>query len=560
MTGKRLKAILILLIITSINFLTTGSVLAKEPQFRLDIDSLSLKKGVSTNLTLSLINAQNVKSVEIEGLDNFDVLTSSQSTSTHIVNGDITRQTDVTYIIMPKNTGEFTLLGSVEYNGKTYKTNELKVSVKEGDNNAAGEQQDVFVKTILSSDDVYYGQKIALTYELYSRYNIENFGFLDVVNLDGFIMNDMPDGDLKASYTYIGDNRYIKYEAKKMYLVPIKAGTFSIPSFNFQVNIGTGGFFGSQKPVYLKTEQKQLMVKPLPKDIQPTEFSGLVGDIKLESKYSKHEVEYGTSLTLSVSLLGNCNLDVLKNIINKDIPGFSVYETEKVMEESIENGQYLSRKDFEIILVPEKNGKLTIEPMYISYFNTESETYEKVEIPGIEIMVTGEMPESIAQSQNAAPPIEAVTIDQISYKPQREGYLTLQINKGHLYIVLWGLAIVMILAAAVIVYFTIQKKQDKKLENIYKQLKKEKNENEIYNLLNSMIKHKFNFSLKASPKDKIENRLASSSIAIMVLEVMDYMEKRRMNADKDIEYLKRKIKEIFQKLKHSDKGYFTKSR
>lgn len=80
-------------------------VLANEPEFILSIDSLSLDMGASTNLVLSLVNAQDAKVLKIDGLENFDVLSSSQSTSTSIINNKATYKKEHYYTIMPKKPG-----------------------------------------------------------------------------------------------------------------------------------------------------------------------------------------------------------------------------------------------------------------------------------------------------------------------------------------------------------------------------------------------------------------------------------------------------------------------
>lgn len=553
MTGKKFKVKIsfIVLIITAVILLTEGSVLAKEPEFRLNIDSLNLEKGVSTNLVFSIVNANSGKAIAIKGLENFDVLSTSQSSAVRIINDDRTNQKDITYSIMPKNTGQFTLQGRVEYNGITYETNELQIKVSEGSSTTKGESEDIFIKTLLSNEEIYFGQKVTLEYELYSRYNIENFGFLDNVNIDQFILSDVPQDKLNANYVSINGNKYVKYEAKQMYLSPIKTGTVTIPAYNFQVNVSTGDFFSSSKPIYLQTESKEIKVKPLPLENQPADFSGIVGNLNLESNYSKQEVDYGDSLTLKVTASGNCNLESLKKIIKNELPGFSVYETEKDLKENIENNQYKARKEFEVILVPEKNGDITIEPIYISYFDTESASYKKAEIPGTTITVKGETPQvqKEEQNQNETTSFETVKIDQVNYEVQDDEYVTIQFKKDNLLIGLIVFVILVVLVVAAFLIFAIVKKQDKKLQDIYKQLKNTDDQNEIYNLFNSMIKYCYNLSLKASSRSTIIMKLAEHEIGDSVLEIMDYMENEKDHPNRSSKYLKDKIKEIYKKLK-----------
>ncbi len=550
MIGKKNKAAFLLLILITVILGTNGRVIAKDPQFLLDIDSLNLQKGKSTNLVLSLINAQGAKLSQIKGLENFDILSSNQSTSTQIINGDMTYQNDIRYIIMPKSTGEFSLEGIVEYKGKTYQTNQLNINVSEAKDHPQQNVSDLFVKTIISDSEIYLGQKAILAYELYSRYNIEDYGFRDTIEIDGFMQNDVPKDNLKAEYVDLDGKKYVKFEAKQTYLTPIKVGTFNIPEYNFQANVSTGGgFFSTSQAEYMKTEGKQLTVKPLPEN-KPAGFSGIVGKLDLQSEYSRLEVPFGDSLTLKVSASGNCDLSVLDKITKSDITNFTVYETEKSVEENIIDNQYWSRKDYEIILVPEKSGEVKIDPIYISYFDTESGTYKQAEIPGTTITVTGSAPQAQAQVQNEGGNVayEKVIIDRINYSPKNEGYLTLQLKKSHVFVVLIAFILIALLVILVIFLPKFSKRQDKKLVEMFKQVNKAQGKNEIYSILNNMIKYRFHLSIKASSKDLIKAKLAKYEISDTVIEIMDYLETDKASSEEGISYLKGKMRELYLRL------------
>ncbi|HEY8499674.1 MAG TPA: BatD family protein [Clostridia bacterium] len=549
MTGKKIKnRVFICLICIIITLLCTQLlVMADEPEFILSIDSLSLEMGVSTNLVLSLVNAQDAKVLKIEGLENFDVLSSSQSTYTSIINNKATYKKDHNYIIMPKKTGEFTVQASVEYKGVTYRTNELKITVKETTKDTTGDLKDIFIKTNISANEIYFGQKAVLTYELYSRYNIEDFGFLDSINIDGFMLNDVKQEDLKASYVYLQDKKYIKCEARQIILSPLKTGTFTIPAYNFQVNVSTGDFFRSSKPFYLQTESREITVKSLPLGNQPSDFSGIIGNLNIESNYSKNELNIGDSLTLNVAVSGSCNLEVLDKIIPGGIPGFSVYESEKDIEENIENNQYMAKKEFEIILVPETNGEIKIEPFYISYFNPETGNYEQAEIPGTTITVHDEAPAAQNRVIKETGPASAVKIDQVNYRPNIEGYITINLEKEKLLIAVYVLTALLAAGIAGYIFYSYRRKNNKELNELYKKIKRSSDENEIFNLLNALIKKCFGVSIKASTRNEINEKLAGYGLAVPVLEVVEYLESKKALPDRNPSILKKKIKDIYNR-------------
>ena len=273
---------------------------AQNAAFRLDMDNLRLQKGVGANFIVMFENARGAEVAEIIGIENFDILSTSRGTSTSIVNGKTTVIEYVNYVVMPKVAGQFELKAIISYGGLEYETNALDVTIVENGAGAGDSRGELFVDTVISKTDAWLGEKIVLTYELYTALNVGNAGFTDYTAIDGIIVKDMPSEQLKAEFVYLDGVRYIKYEIKRLILDPIKSGEFIIPSFNVQVNvtgganrsIGPGGAFGglpggifgsgpgsifdTSAPRYLQTDELLLSVKPLPSDGRPGDFSGIV--------------------------------------------------------------------------------------------------------------------------------------------------------------------------------------------------------------------------------------------------------------------------------------------
>jgi hypothetical protein len=206
-----LSTLIILILLLSI------SSFSAEPEFRLDIDNLNLQKGVSTSLKVLIINTNEGEVKRIDGLENFEIMSSQQSISTSIVNGKTTVKKEINYTIMPMQTGEYKLQGIIEHKGKEYKTNILTVNVSENKGGIEGEQEEVFVKTVISEDEVFFGQKLILTYELYTRYNIDDMGFPEGITVDGFIQNDIETDSRRGEYVYVEGSKICTFYCKTDY-------------------------------------------------------------------------------------------------------------------------------------------------------------------------------------------------------------------------------------------------------------------------------------------------------------------------------------------------------
>ena len=559
MAGKTgVRAGIIIILAFYLASLFSGSAqAADEAAFRLDMDSLNLRKGVSCTLVISLVNAPDARIVRVDGMEAFDLLSQSQSTSTTIINNAVTQQVDVYYTLMPGAAGEFSLTGIIEYGGGYRQTNALQVSVTEGPAAEGASVPDIFVKTVLSQEEAWLGEKIIAVVELYSRYSIDSFGFKDYVAVDGAVAKEAQNDPNHPEFVYLDGNRYARYQALVLILDPIRPGHCTIPALDLQVNVitngggggGLGGFFRSTTAVYLQTEETGLTVKPLPLAGRPDGFSGVVGELKLEGRYSREELNYGDSLILYATVSGNCNLDGMKSLIGGGLPGFTVYETQKTAQDEVVDSRYFTRKEYELILVPERTGSLEIEPVSISFFNPASGKYETAELPGAAIEVLGDMPQAGGGAAYPSGQIETVTISQASYTDDDGAFVTLRLPKNSFYALLAG--IVLILAGALCLprLAARRKKRDRTMISLYRRLRGAKDADEMYSAFNEMIKHRYRVNIKASPREAIRRGFSDAAFAAQVLDVMDFAESAEARGDGGLVLLKGKIKAAYSAMR-----------
>jgi len=513
------------------------------------MDGLNLQKGVSGGFSISMINARGATVYGVDGLEDFDVLSQNQSSSTTIANGATTYQEEIYYVIMPKTEGQFTIKAYIEYNGQIYETNEMTVEVSE--TAGGGETPDLFLKTVVSHENAYLGEKIVVSYELYTRYNIDNFGFTEYISIDGAVVREIPENQLVTEYAYIDGERYVMYEAAKLIVDPVATGSFTIPPFNFVVNVsgrgqsgfgGFGGLFRSSTPMYMQTEARQIDVKPLPGP-RPDKFSGVVGEVSLTGGYSRTELDYGDSLVLTVTVMGG-NLDALKNI-RGDAPYFSVYETQRRFTESADENVYAAEKTFEIILVPERTGETDVAPIEINYFNPSSGKYKYASLPGARVNVLGDMPEP---ARPGSPP-ETVRIAQVSYGGDDAGYYYARVKKTTAQTILAAFAALVVSAACAFAIIRGIKRGDGALHNLYRQVKKSGDIRAAYDLFNAMVKHCYKISIKANSAETVKRSLPGERIAGRVADVMEYMESAEARSDGGLAGLKLKIKDAYRVMK-----------
>jgi hypothetical protein len=508
------------------------------------MDSLNLQRGVSANLTIALTNAQGAQVVALNGAEGFELLSQHTSSFTSIVNGESTYREEVSITIMPTETGHYTFTGIILYDGQYHETNALQLVVHE-DSDDFLSTPDLFIETYVSYNESYAGEKIILTYILYSRHNTDNFGFTERVSINDAIVQNAPGHQIGGEYIYLDGERYARWEAAQFIIEPIRTGLFTVPSLTFQVNVVSNNnrsFFSTVTPYYLQTNEETILVKPLPAIDRPQDFSGLVGEFTLEGRYSRDELNYGESLALQAVISGSGSLDALKSII-RDIPGAAVYETQNDSTEQVINGRYYAQNTFDVVIVPERTGTLTLPAVSVSFFNPVTSQFERAEIPSAEINVLGEMPRYA--EGGFIPSMETVAINQVSYMDKPEGYITVQIKKEWLLAALVGLLIIFAIGFTVIWFVKRGSGQDNEIKILFKRFMASKDVNESYGFFNEIIKHRYGISLKASPRGVVRDALADTVFVQDVMDIMEYMESPEKRAELGGGYLKLKAKGIY---------------
>jgi len=530
---------------------TSFHINAADQEIRLEMNDTSIQMGVSTTMSLVISNPSGkAEIVDFSGLDQFAVVSRSQSSSTSIINGKSTKETAVNYTIMPKAVGTYTLQATLKIDGNEYTTNAITVHVSEMDEELSNQSEDIFIRTIPSSEEVYFGQNLIVTYELYSRYQVEDFAFKDDLSCDGFVIEQNQDLEYKPNYLTINGNKYVTYTVGQMVLTPTKTGDFTIPAYQVQANLGSGDFFGTSKPKYLKTEEVPVKVKALPTSDKPSNYKGLVGDISLTSTYSDNQVQGNDPLTLDVSVEGDGNLFVLDKITDyMNLDGFTVYETEKTPVTTISEEGYHERNDYEIILIPKQSGDITIPEADIPYFNTVTGKYDNLKIASQQISV--QLPETSQTGQADQSPGttsgQAIGINQINSGELPEDVL-FYVTKTQLVIFLS----LLVLAFAVLITLILVRRrsvsEDLKNGKYKAALKKVKSEKDIKTILADIIQDFYKMNINSATQEDVMAAIANEDQKEQVLYLLKYFDYGWRNSKESLTALKTRLKQVIDNM------------
>ncbi|MBA4323242.1 MAG: protein BatD, partial [Odoribacter sp.] len=160
----------------------------------------------------------------------------NQSSSMQIINGKVSGSMSFVYILQPAAIGEFTIgSASVDFGGKTYTTQPIKVKVEKGTpqqqkESTGGYSQEelgknVFILAEANKSRALLGEQITVTYKLYTKLNIASPQISKLPSYEGFWAEEV--GPIQNINFEIGmhkGERFRVAKIKQVALFPSKTG------------------------------------------------------------------------------------------------------------------------------------------------------------------------------------------------------------------------------------------------------------------------------------------------------------------------------------------------
>lgn len=259
--------------------------------------------------------------------------------------------------------------------------------------------KDLFLKVIPSKKSVYVGEQVVLTYKLYTRVPVSSLSVEKMPSYAGFWTKDISDnngGALRQTNEYINGVEYTVAEIHKIVIVPQRSGSLSLDPMSIEciAQIRTESNHRSNDPFDIffndpffnrnvKNVQKTLSsssltidVKNLPMADKPDSFAGAVGNYTFKSEIDKTELSTNDAFTLTYTVSGQGNVELLQMPSPVLPPDFEVYDP-KITTSVDHNAQGLTgTKKAEYLVIPRRAGSFNIPAAEFSYFNPATGAYQ----------------------------------------------------------------------------------------------------------------------------------------------------------------------------------------
>lgn len=244
-----------------------------------------------------------------------------------------------------------------------------------------------FVYLDVDKTEAYEGEQITANWYIYTRANIESLDRVKFPDLKGFwkeIIEEVP--SLQFTDEIVNGVHYKKALLASHALFPIKAGTAVIDDFKIKAKVRTSAFGGgSAYDVTKVSKRTPIKVLPLPEEGKTVSFSGAVGQYRVTAKTdgTSFPANQPFSVKIRYEGLGNAKLIDLPSI--KWPEGLEVYDTKSDAKFFKEGNSY---KEFEVLVIPRKEGVLKIPSLELTYFDPATKKYVSQSTDEITLQIT----------------------------------------------------------------------------------------------------------------------------------------------------------------------------
>ncbi len=462
---KKILGNIIILLLFSINLIASVSIKS---------DKTGFYPGESVNITITA-RGKDIKFPNLTDIAGYQIIGVANSSSTTIINGDVTNTKSKTYTITPEDTFTVPKL-KVIVDEKEEWTNPLTIK-KLKPTTSATKRAKYFVELKTDKKHLKVGESATVTvrFKIRSDIAVENVYLTPLKNGNFWIKK------IGSENRYV-DGMYDVIEQKYL-LFAQKSGTFSVgpikATMGFLVRQNMGGafnndpffqqFFQTIKYKDIYSNQIQITVEALPNGLE------VYGDFEIFATVDKKKVYANKPVNLTIKILGEGNIDDIKKF-DINIPNAVVYADEPKVKSYIKNGKYYGEFSEKVAIIADRD--FTIPAIKFTYFDKKSNKPITKETKPIDIKVIGATTQNTQNQPIIKEPIVQSKSPQINTK-----IIYKEKSKiDYLYLILSFLlgVIVTIIFVKISNKSKRRVKRDKPLE---KMIFKAKTDKELYNLL-----------------------------------------------------------------------------
>lgn len=337
----------------------------------------------------------------------------SSSTSTQIINNQVTTSVNIsyTYVLEATEEGEFSIANaSVKVDGSSYPSNPLKIKVlprgsatqpstssqqqQENREAALPAKDDIFIRAQVSNTEPYQGEQVIISYKLYTRIDITNYSIDALPSFQGFWSENLSNEQSSATTEAYNGINYRVAEIRRVAVFPQRAGELRIDPMSVDMSVRIrrpqqqrrgsliDEFFGGSPFDRFQTLQHSvrsnaitIQAKPLPAQNRPAGFDGIVGTYELNARLQPDELDVNDASNLLLTVEGTGNIRMLEAPEIQFPRHLDVFDPKIEDNVSTASNGISGSRTFDFLMIPRSAGMVEIPSINFSYFDPSRSEY-----------------------------------------------------------------------------------------------------------------------------------------------------------------------------------------
>ena len=250
--------------------------------------------------------------------------------------------------------------------------------------------ESLFVRASVDNERPYLGQQIAYVFRIYRRSDFslpEGETRYEPPGFAGFWNSEVSE---RREYSEtIGAHEYSVVELRTL-LFPTVAGP---------IEIGPAGLSGPAG--LLESDPVVLDARPRPPGA-PDGFTGAVGSFEIAVEVKTTTIGVNEPARATVRISGVGNIDSLPEPVWPEFQDWRLIESRSNADSRIADGRLMGVRTYDLALVPERAGQLTIPAIEYAYFDPELERYARTATSPVVMSVMGAGGSSAAVQRDSA--------------------------------------------------------------------------------------------------------------------------------------------------------------
>ena len=381
-TGRPAAAVLLALL-----FLTPATAAQVDTVIR----DTKISVGSSTTLQLKIAD-EDVTPVSIPKVPGLDISYQGMQRTFQFINGKTWKGITLNFTVTAEKRGTYRIPPFVfESHGSRIKSGEVTLVVTQGAPGVSSARPSLMGRILLSKQSAHTGEPVIMRYYILSAGVSADFrGFRSIPESKGFVKKKFEEA-VDDEVVQLNGKEWVQEHVASFVLIPAGAGVHDIGGGTAVISMQVEDSifpFNNQRALNFGTVK--LRVDPLPVKGKPADFRGDAGVFTIDADYSGDPVTVFNEKRIKVTVSGKGNLLTLSRpVLEGPEKGARVLVDEGERSIQISGNDLEGARTYIFTVIPEKAGACDMGKIGLSFFNTDTLRFDRIETGTVSFNVTG---------------------------------------------------------------------------------------------------------------------------------------------------------------------------